>query len=57
MAHELLLYFDEAITTESWVIMDDGRLLDIMKVEDFDEQSVYMRLLCVERGLGEASKA
>ena len=57
LTHELLLYHDSAITAESWIVMDDGRLLDIIKIEDFDEQSVYMRLLCVERGSGEAAKA
>jgi SPP1 family predicted phage head-tail adaptor len=57
LTHEILLYFDPDITTESWVIMRDGRLLDIKKVEDFEEQGVYMKLSCVERGLGEGAKA
>jgi SPP1 family predicted phage head-tail adaptor len=57
LTHELLLYYDATITSESWIVTDDGRLLDVIKTEDFDEQGVYMRLLCVERGVGEAAKA
>ena len=57
ITHELLLYFDETITEQSWVILDDGRLLDIVDTEPFDEKGRYMRLFCRERGLGEAAKA
>jgi head-tail adaptor len=57
LTHEVLCYFDDRITSQSWLLTDDGRLLDIIKVEDFDEQGRYSRLLCRERGLGKAAQA
>ncbi len=57
ITHEFLIYFDAAVTTEVWIQDTDGKLFDIIRVEDFDERKQYMRLLCVERGLGEAAKA
>jgi SPP1 family predicted phage head-tail adaptor len=57
ITHEIITYYDSEVTSETWVQDIDGRLYDIVKVEDFDERHQYMRLWCVERGLGEAAKA
>lgn len=57
VTHELTIRFDSAITAESWVLLEDGRRLDILSVEDIDEEHDFMVLTCTDRGSAEASKA
>jgi SPP1 family predicted phage head-tail adaptor len=57
LTHQIYIYFDPTVTSESWVILDETRMLDIMKVEDLDEKHEFLVLFCVERGVGEAAKA
>jgi SPP1 family predicted phage head-tail adaptor len=57
LTHEFLIHYDADVTSETWIQDVDGKLYDIIKVEDFDERKTYMRISAVERGLGEAAKA
>lgn len=57
VTHWIYINFDSTVTAETWVKLEDGRRLDILRVEDLDERSDYMLLHCVDRGAREASKA
>ena len=50
LTHEIFLRYDAEITAETWIELQDDRLLDIVAVEDFEERHEYLRLLCRERG-------
>lgn len=53
----IYIRFDVTVTAETWVKLDDGSRLDILRVEDLDRRSEFMRLHCTDRGDKEASKA
>ena len=57
LTHEVFIYFDPEVTSETSIVLADSRLLDIVRVENFEEQGKFLKLSCVERGLGEAAKA
>ena len=50
LTHEIFLRYDSRVTSEAWVELPDGRLLDIEAVENWEEADRFLRLLCVERG-------
>lgn len=58
ITHTVGIRFQENVTAENWVLFDSRRL-DILKVENLDERSLWLELTCVDRGLAtkEASKA
>lgn len=53
----IYINFDATVTAETWVKLDDGSRLDILRVEDLDRRSEFMLLHCTDRGDKEASKA
>jgi head-tail adaptor len=57
LTHWIYINFDASVTAETWVKLEDGRRLDILRVENLDERSVYQLLHCNDRGDKEASKA
>ncbi len=57
VTHWVYIAFDSTVTAETWVKLDDGRRLDIVRVENLDERSDFMLLHCIDRGAKEASKA
>lgn len=59
ITHEVFVRFDPNVTSESWIELADGRRLDVVKPEDYEERGEFLRLLCTERGSRdkEASKA
>lgn len=57
VTHWIYIRFDATVTAETWVKLDDGRRLDILRVENLDERSDFMLLHCDDRGAREASKA
>lgn len=57
VTHWIYINFDAAVTAETWVKLDDGRRLDILRVENLDERSDFQLLHCNDRGAKEASKA
>lgn len=50
ITHELTIRHDVEVTTETWILLEDGRRLKVEKVEDFEERKEFQRLLCAERG-------
>lgn len=57
ITHWIYINFDATVTAETWVKLDDGRRLDILRVENLDERSDFQLLHCDDRGAREASKA
>ena len=53
ITHEVLLRFDPCVTSETWLVIDSGHRLDVVKVEDLDERHEWLRLLCVDVGLAD----
>lgn len=53
----IYIRFDVTVTAETWVKLDDGSRLDILRVEDLDRRSEFMLLHCTDRGKKEGSKA
>jgi SPP1 family predicted phage head-tail adaptor len=50
VTHEVTIRYDSAVTTQSWILLEDARRLKIQKVEDFEERKEFLRLLCTDRG-------
>lgn len=57
ITHDIYINFDAAVTAETWILLDDGRRLDILRVENLDERSEFQLLECNDRGSKIASKA
>lgn len=57
ITHEVRIRHDPCVTAETWIRLEDGRRLDVVRVEDLEERHEYRVLLCTERGVGEAAKA
>lgn len=57
VTHWIYINFDVTVTAETWVKLDNGRRLDILRVENLDERSDFMLLHCDDRGDKEASKS
>lgn len=59
LTHTIGVRWDPRITSEIWVELPDGRLLDVLRVTDLDERHEFMLLDCAERGDGalEANQA
>ncbi len=57
VTHWIYIEFDSTVTAETWVKLEDGRRLDIVRAEDLDERSDFMLLHSIDRGAREASKA
>lgn len=57
VTHWIYINFDSTVTAETWVKLDDGRRLDVLRVENLDERSDFMLLHCVDRGAKQASKS
>lgn len=57
ITHEIVLRYEAGITSETWVVLEGCRRLDVLKVEDLEERREWLLLLCSETGVGEAAKA
>ncbi len=57
VTHWIYINFDATVTAETWVKLEDGRRLDVLRVENLDERSKYQLLHCNDRGDKEASKS
>ena len=57
VTHWIYINFDSTVTAETWVKLEDGCRLDILRVENLDNRSDSQLLHCVDRGAAEASKA
>jgi len=50
ITHEIIIRYDEGVSSESWIILQDETRLDVVQVEDLDERNEWMVLLCTDRG-------
>ena len=51
VTHFVYVRFDSSITVESWLRLQNGQRLDILKVENLDERSTFLKLRCTNRGI------
>jgi SPP1 family predicted phage head-tail adaptor len=56
ITHEVTIRYDVQVTSETWVLLDDGTRLDVEDTQDLEERHEYLVLLCKARGTQEASK-
>ena len=49
LSHEIIVRYDAAITSESWIELN-GNNLKIISVEDLDNRHDFLRLRCTDRG-------
>lgn len=59
VTHVVGIRYDKDVTTETWILLLDGRRLNILDVQDLEERHEWMILRCTDRGLDtkEASAA
>ncbi len=50
VTHEVYIRTDPDVTSETWVELEDGTLLDVVDTEDIDERGEWLKLVCTERG-------
>ncbi len=50
ITHTVGFRFDPTVTSESWILFN-GRRLDILRLENLDERSIWHHATCVDRGL------
>lgn len=57
VTHNIYISYDPQVNASVWIEFD-GRRIDILKVEDYDERKEFMKLTCNDEGLvsREASK-
>jgi len=51
ITHNVYVNFDSAITAESWLLMESTERLDILQVVNLDQRSLFMKLVCTDRGV------
>jgi len=51
ITHDVYVHFDSTITAESWILMESTERLDILQVVNLDQRSLFMKLVCTDRGL------
>lgn len=50
LTHEIVIRFRKGITSETWIELGDGTLLDIVDTENVDEQNQFLVLACTLKG-------
>jgi len=50
LTHAVYIRFRDDVTSETWIELSDGRLLDIIDFEDLDERGEWLLLACAEKG-------
>ena len=56
ITHKLTIAHLDGVNSETWVLLSDGRRLDVVRAENVNESNVCLVLHCNERGSGEAAK-
>ena len=51
VTHVVTIRMLAGVTSESWVLLEDGRRLDVVLAETFDERAEFLNLLCDDRGV------
>ena len=50
VTHEVVMRFDSRVTSETWLLLADGRRLDIINTENLEERDSWLILQCSDRG-------
>ena len=50
VTHEIGIRYDSRVTAETWLLLADGRRLDILDVENLDERDEWIIMQCTDRG-------
>ena len=50
VTHIVYIRFDETVTEQTWILLENNERLNILKVEDLDQRSQFQKLLCTNRG-------
>lgn len=50
LTHAVYTRYRDDVTSETWVELGDGRLLDVIDFEDLDERHQFLLLACAEKG-------
>ena len=50
VSHKIVVRADPRITTETWILLEDGKRLDVVRSESIDERGEFVQMLCNERG-------
>lgn len=50
LTHKVTIRFDPCVTTESWILLGNGKRLDVVTADDLDERHEFLVLMCQERG-------
>ena len=51
ITHEITIRYDATVTAETWILLDDGRRVDILNTEDLDERHEWLLLQCTDKGV------
>lgn len=57
ISHSIGIRYRTDVTAETWILLSDGRRLDILETQDVEERHEFLILTCTDRGDQEASKA
>ena len=50
ITHRIIIRWTPDLTSENWIELQDGRLLDIINVQNYEERNELLELLCRVRG-------
>lgn len=50
VTHEIGIRYDQRVTAETWLLLADGRRLDILDSEDLDGRHKWIVMQCTDRG-------
>lgn len=50
VTHEVGIRYDARVDAETWLLMEDGRRLDVIDSENLDERSEWIVFQCTDRG-------
>ena len=51
ITHIIHIAYQSGVTSETWILLSDGRRLDILDVENKNERNVCLILRCADRGI------
>jgi len=48
--HEVGIRYDSRVGAETWILLEDGRRLDVLSSEDLEERHEWILMQCTDRG-------
>ena len=50
VTHRVMIRYLEGVTSESWILLDDGTRLDVLATENLEERNEFISLTCQRTG-------